>query len=59
MDDPSKLHSRLAEIAESIEKGEDPSQFKAELDSLLGTEIEDRDGDVESAWEDTYNRNKE
>jgi hypothetical protein len=52
------ITARLAEIAESIKKGTDPETFQAELDSLLGTKMEERDPQLEAAWEDGYQRRR-
>ena len=56
MTDVSK---RLDEIALAIKRGEDPSKFEAEMNRLLGTEMEDRDSEVEAVFEDSYRRGTE
>ncbi len=45
---------RLNEIAAAIARGIPASRFKDEMDQLLGTEMDERDPDVEAAWEEDY-----
>ena len=49
--DPS---NRLNEIAAQIKGGAPAEQFSKEIDRLLGTELKERDEEVESHWEETY-----
>lgn len=48
------VKARLDEIAKAIAAGADPKQFDKEMDSLLGTEMEERDHETEERWEDSY-----
>ncbi len=52
------VKTRLNEIAAAIKKGANPEKFSAELDALLGTQMEERCELGESTWEDEY-RNKD
>ncbi len=52
------ITTRLEEIAALIKKGADPESFQKEMDSLLGTTMEDRDEATEVAWEDRYRRGR-
>lgn len=52
------ITTRLDEIAALIKGGRDPEDFQAEMDKLLGTAMEDRDEQLEVAWEDGYRRQK-
>lgn len=45
---------RLDEIAAAIRAGQPASSFQNELDRILGTQMEDRDSQVESSWEESY-----
>lgn len=49
-----KIDKRLKEIAADIAKGKNPNAFQKELDTLLGTTMEDRDLETEIAWENEY-----
>lgn len=51
------VEERLTAIAIAIRQGADPEEYQAEIDKLLGTEMEERDEHVEAAWEQSY-RNK-
>jgi hypothetical protein len=53
------VSQRLEEIGRAIEQGVDPSFFKAEMDQLLGTEMEERDELVEAHWEESYRNHEE
>lgn len=48
------ITARLEEIAALMKGGASPETFQAELDSLLDTKMEERDPQVEAAWEDGY-----
>ncbi len=48
------VKARLDEIAKAIAAGADPHQFDEEMDSLLGTQMEERDHETEARWEDSY-----
>jgi hypothetical protein len=52
------ITARLDEIAALIKKGADPERFQEEIDQLLGTTMEDRDPQLEAAWEDGYQRRR-
>jgi hypothetical protein len=52
------ITARLDEIAALIKKGADPESFQKEIDKLLGTTMEDRDEQLEVAWEDGYRRSR-
>lgn len=41
----------LEVVARAIEAGRDAEHFRALLDGLLGTEMEERDPDLDGAWE--------
>lgn len=47
----AKSKGRLEEIADAIKAGQDPAEFEAELDDLLGTGLKERDPEVEERWE--------
>lgn len=49
--------SVLAAVAKKIESGTNPEHFVKLLDKLLGTEMAERDQDIEEAWE-SANRKK-
>lgn len=51
---PNLFNLTMEEIGAKIKSGVKPEHFKVALDTLLFTEIEDRDRDVEEAWEDDY-----
>lgn len=51
---PKRVSNRLDEIGAAIAGGAPASRFKLELDALLGTEMEERDHDIEAAWEADY-----
>ncbi len=48
------VKKRLEEIAAAIKAGANPKKFDKEMDALLGTEMEERDRDVEERWENAY-----
>lgn len=48
------VEDRLKEIGEAISRGAKPESFQAEIDKLLGTEMEDRDEIAEATWENNY-----
>jgi len=48
------ITARLDEIAALIKEGADPESFQKEIDRLLGTTMEERDEQLEAAWEDGY-----
>lgn len=51
--------TRLDEIASAIKGGAKAETFRAEMDRLLGTEMESRDPEAEAHWEETYRNNEE
>lgn len=50
--DPTEDALRVMETA--IKDGTPPEHFKPLLDKLLGTELAERDTDVEQRWENGY-----
>lgn len=44
------------EIEKAIKKGADPEHFENLLNVVLGTEMPERDEDLEAAWEDKRGR---
>ncbi len=48
------MQSKLEKIASFIQDGVDPAMFQKELDTLLGTELEERDPIAEESWELGY-----
>lgn len=56
--DEDTTKSLLQEIADAISAGKSAAHFTKAMDTLLGTEMEERDRDREAAWEQGYrNRN--
>lgn len=53
------VKQRLAEIAAAIKAGASPKKFEKEIDRLIGTELEERDPDVEERWEKSYRSNRD
>jgi hypothetical protein len=45
----------LALIAKAIKAGASPEHFRPVLDEVLGTQLDERDPDLEQRWEDSYN----
>lgn len=49
----------LAAVEKAIKGGADPEHFVKMLDKLLGTEMAERNLDVEEAWENSNRRKKD
>lgn len=49
----------LAAVEKAIKRGADPEHFTPLLDKLLGTEMSERNLDVEEAWENSNRRKKD
>lgn len=47
----------LEAIEKAIKCGKDPEHFQNLLDKLLGTEMPDRDEEMEEAWENGNKKN--
>jgi hypothetical protein len=56
---PANVKVRLDEIAAAIRGGQPAARFQKEMDRLLGTEMEDRDTALETAWEESYRNGAE
>ena len=48
----------LVEIYEAVALGQPQEHFKAILDKLLDTQLEERDLDIECLWSGTYEANR-